>query len=194
MVSTKTLFVLLTAVASAYAQQTPDIVTLLDNPALSSLKSLITSYPDLVQTLAGAKDITVFAPSNEAIQKLTASPEFQAIANDQDTIKNILTYHVAQGVVRSTDLKETPAFAPTLLGEVEAFRNISGEPQVVKAALDGSNAVITSGLQTESTVTQAVSFNALLCIFFAMKTNNFCRMSLSLVVLLTSSTPSSLPP
>ncbi|RZK42317.1 MAG: fasciclin domain-containing protein [Pedobacter sp.] len=62
---------------------------------------------DLVSTLSGAGPFTVFAPTNEAFDKIPAStldnllkPEMKA------DLTKILTYHVVAGSLKAADLKD----------------------------------------------------------------------------------------
>jgi transforming growth factor-beta-induced protein len=86
---------------------TKNIVALAQgNTNLTSLVSALTRFPDLVTTLSGSSQYTVFAPSNQAFTNLLAAIG-QTSLNDvpDDVLKSILQYHVVSGAVKSTDLK-----------------------------------------------------------------------------------------
>jgi transforming growth factor-beta-induced protein len=86
---------------------TKNIVALAQgNTNLTSLVSALTRFPDLVTTLSGSAQYTVFAPSNQAFTNLLAAIG-QTSLNDvpDDVLKSILQYHVVSGAVKSTDLK-----------------------------------------------------------------------------------------
>lgn len=70
-------------------------------------------------------------------------------------ITALLTYHVLNGTIRSTDIMNMTTFVPTLLSN-ETYANITGG-QVVGARSNSTNVNIYSGLLTESTVSTAVS-------------------------------------
>jgi uncharacterized surface protein with fasciclin (FAS1) repeats len=72
---------------------------------LSTLVELVVSA-DLADTLSNAEDITVFAPTNDAFEKLP-NVLFRAIENDPDILVSILTYHVAPERLRAEDVIET---------------------------------------------------------------------------------------
>jgi uncharacterized surface protein with fasciclin (FAS1) repeats len=120
--------------------------------SLSSLVGLLGQYPDIASSLASAKNVTLFAPNNAAIQALTRSGLLTS-ASDSD-IQNILDYHVVPELVYSSAIGETPVFAPTLLKN-SSYTNVTGG-QVVEAQLSGGNVVLTSGLKMSSTVVKAV--------------------------------------
>jgi uncharacterized surface protein with fasciclin (FAS1) repeats len=81
-------------------------------PALSTLVTAVTKA-GLVETLNGAQDITLFAPTNEAFAKIPKATLDQVLA-DKQALTNILTYHVVEER-RSPDELET-ATLPTLQG------------------------------------------------------------------------------
>jgi uncharacterized surface protein with fasciclin (FAS1) repeats len=73
-----------------------------NNPALSTLVSAVRAA-GLVDTLNGAKDITVFAPTNDAFAKIPKATLDQVLA-DKMTLTKILTYHVVGRTLTPGDL------------------------------------------------------------------------------------------
>ncbi|MFI5542516.1 fasciclin domain-containing protein [Streptomyces sp. NPDC051815] len=63
-----------------------------NNPALSTLVTAV-KQAGLVDTLNNAKDITVFAPTNEAFAKIPKA-DLDKILADKEQLTKILTYHV----------------------------------------------------------------------------------------------------
>ncbi|MGW4893169.1 fasciclin domain-containing protein [Kitasatospora sp. NPDC004240] len=63
-----------------------------NNPLLSTLVTAVTKA-GLVDTLNSAKNITVFAPTNDAFAKLPKA-DLDAVLADKDKLTKILTYHV----------------------------------------------------------------------------------------------------
>ncbi|MFE5627669.1 fasciclin domain-containing protein [Streptomyces virginiae] len=63
-----------------------------NNPALSTLVSAV-KQAGLVDTLNNAKDITVFAPTNDAFAKIPKA-DLDKVLADKATLTKILTYHV----------------------------------------------------------------------------------------------------
>ncbi|MER5948426.1 fasciclin domain-containing protein [Streptomyces sp. NPDC001904] len=62
------------------------------NPDLSTLVTAV-KKAGLVDTLNNAKDITVFAPTNEAFAKIPKA-DLDKVLNDKAQLTKILTYHV----------------------------------------------------------------------------------------------------
>ena len=73
------------------------------NPRFSTLVSLV-QKAGLVQALSGAGPVTVFAPTNEAFEKLAkaAPATYQAVLADPALLAKVLTYHVVAGDIRAT--------------------------------------------------------------------------------------------
>ncbi|WP_267715099.1 fasciclin domain-containing protein [Streptomyces sp. CoH17] len=65
-----------------------------NNPNLSMLADAI-KKTDLASTLKGLKGSTVFAPTNDAFDKLGAAKR-DALLNDKAQLKKVLTYHVVE--------------------------------------------------------------------------------------------------
>ena len=62
---------------------------------------------DLVTSLSNAGPFTVFAPTNEAFNKLPAGTLDGLMKDDKkDDLRNILQYHVALGVLKAESLKD----------------------------------------------------------------------------------------
>ncbi|MEV6651475.1 fasciclin domain-containing protein [Streptomyces sp. NPDC051219] len=62
------------------------------NPELSTLAGAI-EKAGLVDTLNNAENITVFAPTNDAFEKVPQA-DLDAILNDKEQLTDLLTYHV----------------------------------------------------------------------------------------------------
>lgn len=61
----------------------------------------------LVETLSGAGPFTVFAPTNEAFDKLPkGTVEGLLVPAKKETLTKILTYHVVPGALKAADLKD----------------------------------------------------------------------------------------
>ncbi|MEV0600376.1 fasciclin domain-containing protein [Streptomyces sp. NPDC050315] len=63
-----------------------------NNPALSTLVTAV-KKAGLVDTLNNAKNITVFAPTNDAFDKIPKD-QLNKVLNDKEQLTKILTYHV----------------------------------------------------------------------------------------------------
>merc|ERR1712039_893523 len=158
----QTLPIALTA-ALAYAQDDSDsgsgssgmmnLTALLSGTdSLSSLNDLVGNYPDFAATLASWEDVTILAPSNDALETLMNSDAGSMLDNDE-FVQSLLRYHVLNGTVYSSNITQTPIFAPTYLNS-SMYSNVTGG-QVVAAQMEDGEAQFVSGLKQVSTVSEA---------------------------------------
>ncbi|MER5324970.1 fasciclin domain-containing protein [Streptosporangium roseum] len=96
------------------------------NPQLSTLTEAI-KKAGLVDTLNSAKEITVFAPTNEAFSKIPKEMLDKVLA-DKAQLTKILTYHVVEGKKGPEEL--TDATLSTLAGGTLTVKG-SGEDYTV---------------------------------------------------------------
>lgn len=142
------------AAAAVSAQSPPTLAKLLaSTPQLSSLTKLLSGYPADLAALANATDITILAPSNAAFAALFGPGDIKVPANETKIVEAVLTYHILQKAVPSSEFSTTPAFVPTFLDK--PFANVT-DGQVVEGVKNGSSVVIVSGLKQASKVTTAV--------------------------------------
>ncbi|KAF8249541.1 Fasciclin-domain-containing protein [Wilcoxina mikolae CBS 423.85] len=111
---------------------------------LQSLTETVSEYPDLLATLGAATNITILAPSNDAFKAFKQMEQYKDVTSEE--LKEVLTYHVLNGTYYSSAFNEKPRFLPTLLGEFQDFRNLSGASQVVKAIKEDGMAHVYGGL------------------------------------------------
>lgn len=71
--------------------------------SFSTLVSAVTAA-GLGETLSGEGPFTVFAPTNEAFNKIDEATLTELTTNDTETLGNILTYHVVEGRVDAATL------------------------------------------------------------------------------------------
>ncbi|MEW2565760.1 fasciclin domain-containing protein [Streptomyces sp. NPDC057621] len=90
--------------------QDPVATAASNNPALSTLVTAV-KKAGLVDTLNNAKDITVFAPTNDAFAKIPKA-DLDKVLADKAQLTKILTYHVVGQKLAPKDL-ENGSF-PTL--------------------------------------------------------------------------------
>ncbi|GAA2305485.1 fasciclin domain-containing protein [Streptomyces kunmingensis] len=74
------------------------------NPALSTLVSAV-KKAGLVDTLNNAENITVFAPTNDAFDKIPKA-DLDKVLNDKAMLTKILTYHVVGQKLAPKDLEK----------------------------------------------------------------------------------------
>lgn len=129
-------------VGGAYMVPSKDIV---DNAAGSADHTTLVAAvkaAGLVETLKGAGPFTVFAPTNEAFNKLPKGtvetllkPEMKA------DLTKVLTYHVVAGALKSTDLKDGQKLK-TVQGEELSVWNKDGKWMVKDAKGNVANITI----------------------------------------------------
>lgn len=138
--------------AGTAAQSLVDVLS--SQSDLSDLVALVQTLPDVLAALGNATDITLLAPSNDALSEFLEDPAVvAAVAADPGLVEATLSYHVIPGVFPSSEFSETPVFPPTLLSD-EAYTGVTGG-QVVKIMVDGEEVEIFSGGGFESTVNEA---------------------------------------
>merc|ERR1712072_1370426 len=120
--------------------------------SLSSLNDLVGNYPDFAATLASWEDVTILAPSNDALETLMNSDAGSMLDNDE-FVQSLLRYHALNGTVYSSNITQTPIFAPTYLNS-SMYSNVTGG-QVVAAQMEDGEAQFVSGLKQVSTVSEA---------------------------------------
>jgi uncharacterized surface protein with fasciclin (FAS1) repeats len=124
----------------AAAQATPDLSTLVEAVTAAGL----------VETLSGPGPYTVFAPTNAAFEALPPGQleELLKPASKQQ-LTDILTYHVAEGEVLSSDLTDGQTI-PTLQGD-DLDITVSGDRVLVNGV-----AVETADVQTGNGVVHII--------------------------------------
>lgn len=141
------------ALAGQALAQTPSLLQALNSSSsLSSLSGVLALNPQLVETLGNAQNITILAPSNTAFAKIDNATLAGLTANT-GLLTAILQYHVLNGTVYGSQVTNTSAFVPTLLTN-PLFTNVTGG-QRVRAQLSNGNVTFFSGLNYNSTVSQA---------------------------------------
>lgn len=96
-------FALSAVVAAASAQgdgTLPDLVTLINQThGFSYLNTYINTYPGVKDTVKGLTNITVLAPSDNAIFEFFEDPRYAALeAGGEEYFKNLISYHILEGV------------------------------------------------------------------------------------------------
>lgn len=130
------------------------------NDTLSSLTTLIGTLPDeVVQSLSEAQNITILAPSNDALEAfLNNTAASAAIAADPGLILAVLQYHILNGTYYTSNITgaDGPLFVPTMLTN-ETYANVTGGQRVEVIPPEGDDSDVTfySGLKENSTVQQA---------------------------------------
>jgi uncharacterized surface protein with fasciclin (FAS1) repeats len=116
-------------------------------PNLTTLVSLV-KKAGLVDTLSGPGPFTVFAPTNDAFNKIP-SATLTAVGNNKALLTKVLTYHVIAGKFDSAAI----AAKIKAGGGKAMLKTVEGED--LTASMDGSNLVLTDAKGGKSTVTTA---------------------------------------
>ena len=119
--------------------QAPVATAASNNPVLSTLVTAV-KKANLVDTLNGAQNITVFAPDNPAFAKIPSATLSQVLA-DNATLTKILTYHVVPQKITPAELAN--GNFKTLEG---GMVKTSGSGQ--DFTIDGSAHVVCGNVQT----------------------------------------------
>ncbi len=97
----------------------------------------------LEDTLKGNKEYTVFAPNNEAFNKMSKK-EFQDLLQNEEELTNILKYHLIPGKVWSKDIEDKEY--KTVQGESIRVNTEGGvkvnDSNVIKTDIETSNGII----------------------------------------------------
>lgn len=115
------------------------------NPDFSTLVAAVKAA-GLVDTLSGAGPFTIFAPTNEAFDKLPKGTVEELLKPENKAkLTAILTYHVVPGKVMAADVKTM--MAKTVQGESLDIKVADGGvtvngAKVVKTDIVGTNGVI----------------------------------------------------
>lgn len=109
-----------------------------NNPALSTLVTAV-KKAELASTLNSAKDITVFAPTNEAFEAMDQATLDKAMKDPKGLLSTVLTHHVVEGRLAPEDLAGTHT---TLAGDKVTVEG-SGEDFTV-----GDASVVCGNVQT----------------------------------------------
>ncbi|KAH8691514.1 FAS1 domain-containing protein [Talaromyces proteolyticus] len=133
-----------------------NLTSLLSNtPQLSSLNALLSNYPSVIKTFSNLTNVTILAPSNQALGNYTSnsSTALSVLSSTNQTISDLLTYHILQGKFYASNFSATPKFLPTYLND-SSLSNVTGG-QVVEGIVLKNKTYIFSGLLANSSVTQA---------------------------------------
>ncbi|MFG3659373.1 fasciclin domain-containing protein [Streptomyces sp. NPDC047706] len=113
-------------------------------PELSQLVAA-TVRAGLSGTLDGKPEITVFAPNDEAFQKVTAS-QLASLLSDPGELKKVLTYHVVDQEITPNELSDG-SFTTVEGGELttsgsDSDFTVNGEASIVCGNIKAANATI----------------------------------------------------
>jgi uncharacterized surface protein with fasciclin (FAS1) repeats len=117
--------------------------TLAEFPQLSTMRKLVNDA-GLTGTLNETGPYTLFAPTNDAFKAVPAKT-LDGLAKDRAALISMMSYHVLQGKIETTEFKEGPT--KTVQGaSLELYRAgpyvTVGEAMVTMADVEASNGVV----------------------------------------------------
>jgi transforming growth factor-beta-induced protein len=117
------------------------------NANLSTLVTALTKFPDLVTTLSGNGNFTVFAPTNAAFNELLEDLDASSLNDvDEDELREILEYHViATAALEAADLASqgyTTVQSQQLFVSVGSSVKINGVVTVTTPNVAASNGIV----------------------------------------------------
>ncbi len=142
-------------------QQTPDLVEAANSAGLTTLLDAVGAVPGLDQTLLGANEITVFAPTNQAFGDALAAfgandlNELVEALGGVGQLETVLGFHVVPSVAFSTDLSEGAQEVPTLSGQNLTVTRTGSSVTVTDAAGNTAN-VVTPDVEIENGVVHVI--------------------------------------
>jgi len=147
-------FTIALVLGAASAQSLPSVLA--SAKGIDDIKGVLSDYPAIVQTLAAAKDITIFLPRDGArgmstLERYNDSPVLKRSA--PGLVEATLTYHVVKGVFPAASVPAS-AFVETLLTNAN-YSSVTGGQKLQVTKTDGKVAVIGGGLP--ASVVAAVS-------------------------------------
>ncbi|KAI6776406.1 hypothetical protein HG530_000351 [Fusarium avenaceum] len=142
----------------ATAQSRPNLTAALgsENSTLSELTGLIAAQPSLLRDLGRLRNVTILAPSNDALKELLKDTAIaRMVENDPSAVAGLLQYHVLNGTYYASNITgmDGPAFVPTMLTNA-TYANVTGGQRVEAMAMNGTVSFY-SGFRAQSNVTKA---------------------------------------
>ncbi|KAI1454187.1 FAS1 domain-containing protein [Annulohypoxylon moriforme] len=147
------------AAATIVSAQTPSLTDALgsQNSSLSSLNDLLSSNPELANSLNNLKNVTILAPSNDALESLTKDNDTLSQFTKSGYLQALLNYHVLNGTYHNSSFTNESVFIHTALTN-STYSNVTGG-QVVEARLNDNNVTFFTALkQNASIITPNVNF------------------------------------
>ncbi|KAM7206584.1 FAS1 domain containing protein [Naviculisporaceae sp. PSN 640] len=115
------------------------------NNTLSILNNFLAGQEELFAELATARDITVLAPSNKALNKLENNDAvMNAMASEPGMVAAFLKYHVFQGVWYTSNFTTAPSGGPSIVTTLmndTAFTNVTGGQRVAGLPLPDNEGI-----------------------------------------------------
>jgi len=126
------------------------------HPELSTFNHYVNSSSTLTSLLSSANDITLLAPSNDALHTWYEE-QSTSVPLNSDQIEAVLIYHVLHGVFPTVSLSTEPQFASSFLTDTQYTNVTSGQAVELLATVDGDPQIVSgnksiSGLSTKASL------------------------------------------
>lgn len=116
------------------------------NDNLSTLEAALVKFPDLVTSLSGSGQVTVFAPTNEAFANLLDAVGQSNLDDIPDAVlRDLLEYHVVSGATLSNQFSNgdvTTVGAEKITVNTAGGVTLNGSASVTTADVPASNGVV----------------------------------------------------
>ncbi len=138
------------------AAQTLNDMLVQQNATLSVLNGFLDQRQELLNTFSNAKDITVLAPSNNALNSLS-SDMVNKVSTDPTFLTALLKYHVLNGTYYTSNFTgaSNSLFIPTFMNET-TYTNVTGGQRMVSSVNSNGDLQLSSGPQDFSKVQNTV--------------------------------------
>jgi uncharacterized surface protein with fasciclin (FAS1) repeats len=123
-----------------------------------TLVALVLAQPSLLRDLGRLRNVTILAPSNDALEELLKDTTVARMVDDNPSyVANLLSYHVLNGTYYASNITDMDgaAFVPTHLTN-STYANVTGG-QRVEVMAENDTVSFYSGFRAQSNVTKAVS-------------------------------------
>ena len=116
------------------------------NDNLSTLEAALVKFPDLVTSLSGSGQVTVFAPTNEAFENLLDAVGQSSLDDIPDAVlRDLLEYHVVPGATLSNQFSNgdvTTVGVEKITVSTVGGVTLNGSASVTTADVPASNGVV----------------------------------------------------
>ncbi|CAF3636470.1 unnamed protein product [Fusarium graminearum] len=140
------------------AQSRPNLTAAIEseNSTLSSLGGLIAGQPSLLRDLGRLRNVTILAPSNDALEELLKDTSIARMVDSNPSyVANLLSYHILNGTYYASNITDMDmaAFIPTHLTN-STYTNVTSGQRVEAMAMNDTVSFY-SGFRAQSNVTKA---------------------------------------
>ncbi|KAK4450312.1 FAS1 domain-containing protein [Podospora aff. communis PSN243] len=145
------------ALARGISAQTLQDMLAQQNATLSILNGFLEQQQALFNNIANTADITVLAPSNNALSNLPSST-VDRVSSDPSFLSALLSYHILNGTYYTSNLTASPSSSIQTLLNATSYSNVTGGQRVIAQTSSSGAINLWSGALAPAVV-QAANFN-----------------------------------